>query len=279
MVADVPVDESHGPCAPAPLDESPTTSDLAPIDADVWSLSLEALLLASDQALSLEQLQRLLADPEPPDRRSLRAALARLGERLEHRAVELVEVASGWRLQIRPRHARMVQRLWQEKPPRLSRAMLETLAVICYQQPVTRGEVEDIRGVALSPNIIRSLLERGWIREVGVKEVPGRPTLFGTTSQLLDDLGLRSLDQLPELPAIKDPAQLEAALARLGQGPLLPLGVSEGAAGEGAGMEALPNAPLTAAAPGVDTPPAAALDSPEAPDTPALPDPHEAPPA
>lgn len=205
---------------------------LAAADADAgdpqaWLPSLEALLLASEQPLSLEQLQRLLADPEAPDRRSLRAALSALGASLEGRAVELVEVASGWRLQIRPTHARIVQRLWQEKPPRLSRAMLETLAIICYQQPVTRGEVEDIRGVALSPNIIRSLLERGWIREVGVKEVPGRPTLFGTTAQLLDDLGLRSLDQLPELPAIKDPAQLEAALARLGHGTPLPLGVPE----------------------------------------------------
>jgi segregation and condensation protein B len=228
----------------AMLTETPAIAsehlDAEEIDPQAWLPTLEALLLASEQPLSIEQLQRLLADPEAPDRRSLRAALAALGASLEARAVELVEVASGWRLQIRPRHARMVQRLWQEKPPRLSRAMLETLAVICYQQPVTRGEVEDIRGVALSPNIIRSLLERGWIREVGVKEVPGRPTLFGTTSQLLDDLGLRSLDQLPELPAIKDPAQLEAALARLGHGTALPLGVPEVDAG---------TAPETGAAP------------------------------
>lgn len=184
---------------------------------------LEALLLASEQPLTVDQLQRLLADPEPPERRRLRAALTLLGDELSTRAVELVEVASGWRMQIRPLHAQTVARLWHEKPPRLTRALLETLAIICYQQPVTRGEVEEIRGVALSPNIIRTLLERGWIREVGVKEVPGRPTLFGTTHQLLDDLGLRSLDQLPELPAIKDPAQLEAALAGLGAGTPLAL--------------------------------------------------------
>ena len=95
--------------------------------------------------------------------------------------------------------------------------MLETLALICYRQPITRGEIEDVRGVALSPNIIRTLLDRGWIREVGVKEVPGRPSLFGTTHQLLDDLNLRTLDDLPSLPEIKDPQQLETALARLGE--------------------------------------------------------------
>ncbi len=195
---------------PAPVEPMADPTPLVPV--------LEALLLASEQPLPLDRLQRLLADPEAPEKRVLRAALAQLSEALESRAVELVEVASGWRLQIRPLHASTVARLWQEKPPRLTRALLETLAIICYQQPVTRGEVEDIRGVALSPNIIRTLMERGWIREVGVKEVPGRPTLFGTTPQLLDDLGLRSLDQLPELPAIKDPAQLEAALAGLGAG-------------------------------------------------------------
>src|SRR5205085_9740072 len=105
---------------------------------------------------------------------------------------------------------------WQEKPPKLSRALLETLALICYRQPITRGEIEEIRGVSLSPNITRTLIERGWIREIGVKEVPGRPALLGTTQQLLDDLNLISLDQLPTLPEIKDLAQLEAALAKLG---------------------------------------------------------------
>jgi len=194
----------------AEVDEGRDPAPLVPL--------IEALLLASEQPLSLDRLQRLLADPEPIEKRVLREALGLLENELSARAVELVEVASGWRLQIRPVHAVTVARLWQEKPPRLTRALLETLAIICYQQPVTRGEVEDIRGVALSPNIIRTLMERGWIREVGVKDVPGRPTLFGPTPQLLEDLGLRSLAQLPELPAIKDPAQLEAALAGLGAG-------------------------------------------------------------
>ncbi len=178
---------------------------------------LEALLLASDQPLSIEQLHRLLGNELGVTKKDLRAGLERLDSSLGERAAELREVASGFRIQVRPDYAEWVSKLWQEKPPRLSRALLETLALVCYRQPVTRGEIEEVRGVALSPNIIRTLLERGWIREVGVKEVPGRPSLFGTTQQLLDDLSLKSLDDLPSLPEIKDPQQLEAALQRLGE--------------------------------------------------------------
>lgn len=177
---------------------------------------LEALLLASEQPLPTEQLQRMLGHDLGVTKKDIRDALARLSEDLETRAAELTEVASGWRIQVRRDYAEWVARLYQEKPPRLSRALLETLALICYRQPVTRGEIEDVRGVAMSPNIIRTLLDRGWIREVGVKEVPGRPSLFGTTHQLLDDLNLRSLDDLPSLPEIKDTQQLEAALEKLG---------------------------------------------------------------
>jgi segregation and condensation protein B len=178
---------------------------------------LEALLMASDQPLSLDQLSRLLGNELGVGKKDLREALSRLGDHLAERAVELREVASGYRIQVRQDCAEWVSKLWQEKPPRLSRALLETLALICYRQPITRGEVEEVRGVALSPNIIRTLLERNWIREVGVKEVPGRPSLFGTTQQFLDDLSLSSLDDLPSLPEIKDPQQLEAALERLGE--------------------------------------------------------------
>lgn len=184
-------------------------------ELESWSQALLALLLAAEQPLSLDQIGRLLTDDAPLDRRSIRAVLARLGEGLAAWPVQLVEVASGYVLEIRPEHRARVARLWQEKPPKLSRALLETLAIICYQQPVTRGEIEDIRGVALSPGILRTLLERGWVKEVGVKEVPGRPALFGTTPRLLDDLGLKALSELPELPALKDPEALEAALARL----------------------------------------------------------------
>jgi segregation and condensation protein B len=196
------------PVATEPVETSPASAALEKI--------LESLLLASELPLSMEQLHRLLGNELGVGKQEIRSALDVLAQSLEGRAAELKEVASGFRIQVRTQYAEWVSKLWQEKPPRLSRALMETLAIICYRQPVTRGEVEEIRGVALSPNIIRILLERGWIREVGVKEVPGRPSLFGTTHQLLDDLNMKSLDDLPSLPEIKDPAQLEAALAKLG---------------------------------------------------------------
>ena len=179
---------------------------------------LEALLLASDQPLSLDQLQHLLAADAAIGKKEIRDALERLAQSYAGRAAELREVASGFRLQVRAEFSDWVHRLWQERPPKLSRALLETLALICYRQPITRGEIEEIRGVSLSPNIVRTLIERGWIREVGIKEVIGRPALLGTTQQMLDDLNLKSLDDLPSLPEIKDLAQLEAALAKLGVG-------------------------------------------------------------
>lgn len=177
---------------------------------------LEALLLAADQPLSVEQLFRMFMAEGGITKKDVKAALDLLGSQLEGRAVELREVASGYRLQVRADYAEWVGKLWQERPPRFSRALLETLALVCYRQPITRGEIEEIRGVSLSPNIIKTLIERGWVREVGVKEVPGRPALLGTTPQFLDDFNLKSLDELPTLPEIKDPAQLEAALLRLG---------------------------------------------------------------
>jgi segregation and condensation protein B len=177
---------------------------------------LEALLLAADQPLSLEQLFRMFMAEGGVTKKDVKAALELLGQQLDGRAVELREVASGYRLQVRPEYAEWVGKLWQERPPRFSRALLETLALVCYRQPITRGEIEEIRGVSLSPNIVKTLIERGWVREVGVKEVPGRPALLGTTPQFLDDFNLKSLDELPTLPEIKDPAQLEAALLRLG---------------------------------------------------------------
>jgi segregation and condensation protein B len=183
--------------------------------AELLEKIIEALLLASDQPLSIDQLHRLLGDDLGVARKDLRDALDRLGQRLDGRASELVEVASGFRIQVRSEYAEWVARLWQEKPQRFSRALLETLALICYRQPITRGEIEEVRGVQVSSNILRTLLERGWVRELGVKEVPGRPALFGTTPQFLDDFNLKSLDQLPSLPEIKDLNQLDAALAQL----------------------------------------------------------------
>jgi segregation and condensation protein B len=177
---------------------------------------LEALLLAADQPLSVDALFRLFQAEGGITKKDVKAALDVLGEQLKGRAVELREVAGGYRLQVMPEYAEWVGKLWQERPPRFSRALLETLALICYRQPITRGEIEEIRGVSLSPTILKTLLERGWVREVGVKEVPGRPALLGTTTQFLDDFNLKSLDELPTLPEIKDPQQLEAALLRLG---------------------------------------------------------------
>ena len=181
-------------------------------------LILEALLLAADAPLPLEQMQKLVASEFNLGRKDLRAALERMSARYADTACELQEVASGWRLQVRAEFGEWVGRLWQEKPPKYSRALLETLALIVYRQPITRGEIEDVRGVAVSTNILRTLLERGWVREVGHKEVPGRPALYGTAPQFLDDFNLKSLDQLPTLPEIKDLDQLEAAMKRLGQG-------------------------------------------------------------
>lgn len=178
-------------------------------------LILEALLLAADQPLSLDQLFRFFQAEGGVTKKDVRAALDQLGEQVKTRAVELREVAGGFRLQVRADYSDWVGKLWQEKPPKYSRALLETLALVCYRQPVTRGEIEEIRGVSLSPAIIKTLLERGWVREVGVKEVPGRPALLGTTPQFLDDFNLKALADLPSLPEIKDPQQLEAALLRL----------------------------------------------------------------
>jgi segregation and condensation protein B len=188
---------------------------------------LEALLLAADQPLSLDQLFRMFMAEGGITKKDVKAALELLGRQLDGRAVELREVASGYRLQVRADYAEWVGKLWQERPPRFSRALLETLALVCYRQPITRGEIEEIRGVSLSPNIIKTLIERGWVREVGVKEVPGRPALLGTTPQFLDDFNLKSLDELPTLPEIKDPAQLEAALLRLGASAPAPASVAE----------------------------------------------------
>ncbi|WP_295687457.1 SMC-Scp complex subunit ScpB [uncultured Nevskia sp.] len=205
-------EEQENPMVEASTDNSPA------VDLGAVSLIIEALLLASDGALSMDQLVRFVGSEFNLGKRELREALALVDSRFSGTASELKEVASGWRVQVRPEYAEWVARLWQEKPPKYSRALLETLALIVYRQPITRGEIEDVRGVAVSSNILRTLSERGWIRELGHKDVPGRPALFGTTSQFLDDFNLRTLDQLPALPDVKDLEQLEAALAKLGAG-------------------------------------------------------------
>jgi segregation and condensation protein B len=161
---------------------------------------LETALLSSQRPLSLQELRRLFDDEVGTD--VLRRLLDELRESWQDRGVQLVDVASGWRFQTRPEMQVYLERLNPEKPPKYSRAVMETLAIIAYRQPVTRGDIEDIRGVVVSPNVIRSLEERGWIDLVGHRETPGRPGLYGTTKQFLDDLGLRSLQELPPLEEI-----------------------------------------------------------------------------
>lgn len=176
---------------------------------------VEGALLAAAAPLSLNQLNALFPDDEKPGHGALKEALAALDSDLEGRAVELTEVGSGYRVQIRTQLMPIISQLWTEKPPRYSRALLETLAIIAYRQPITRGEIEQIRGVAVSANILRTLQEREWIKVVGYREVPGRPALFGTTRKLLDDLNLKRLEDLPTLPELRDLDDLDAAAARL----------------------------------------------------------------
>ncbi|WP_231566376.1 SMC-Scp complex subunit ScpB [Litchfieldella xinjiangensis] len=165
---------------------------------------LEAALLAAGEPLSQDRLEALFDDHERPARRDFREALERLGQRMEHGALELVETASGYQLRIRQRLSPWVSRLWDERPQRYSRALLETLALIAYRQPVTRGDIEEVRGVAVSSSIMRTLAERGWIRVVGQRDVPGRPSVYATTRQFLDDFGLKTLDALPPMHELKN---------------------------------------------------------------------------
>jgi segregation and condensation protein B len=168
---------------------------------------LEAVLLASQEPLGVAELKRLFDDEVGAD--TLRHLLAELREEWNGRAVELVSLASGWRFQTRAEFRPYIERLFPEKPPRYSRAVMETLAIIAYRQPVTRGDIEDIRGVTVSGQIIQTLENRGWIDAVGERETPGRPALYATTRKFLDDLGLRTLEELPPLEEIAKTLQLE----------------------------------------------------------------------
>jgi segregation and condensation protein B len=164
---------------------------------------VEAALLVAGEPVPLERLLTLFEPEAAPSERELREALAALRADYQGRGMELVEVASGWRVQVRQELAPWVGRLWQERPPRYGRALLETLALIAYRQPITRGEIEEVRGVAVATSIIRTLLERGWVRVVGHREVPGRPALYATTRAFLDYFNLQSLSQLPTLAEVQ----------------------------------------------------------------------------
>lgn len=168
---------------------------------------MEGALLATSEPLSLGDLRRLFDEDVGAD--TVRRLLQELREDWSERTIELVHLASGWRFQTRLEFQRYVERLQPEKPPRYSRAVMETLAIVAYRQPVTRGDIEDIRGVAVSPQVIKTLEARGWIDALGHRETPGRPALYGTTKTFLDDLGLRSLEELPPLEEIAQTLQHE----------------------------------------------------------------------
>jgi len=175
-----------------------TVEELKPI--------VEALLMVADGPLSVERLSKLL-DGEgdaSPARSVLHETLCALQEDYTGRGIELAEIASGWRFRARAEYAPQIGRLWEERRPRYTRAFLETLAIIAYRQPITRGEIEHIRGVAVSSNIMRQLLEREWVKVVGHRDVPGRPSVYATTRELLDYFGLKSLAELPTLAELKD---------------------------------------------------------------------------
>ena len=173
---------------------------------------LEALLLASGEPLSLETLACVFTDEERPSNTEISKSLETLSDDYAERGLELKEVASGFRIQVREDANPWISRLWEERPQRYSRALLETLALIAYRQPITRGDIEEVRGVSVRTNIIRTLQEREWIRVVGHRDVPGKPALFGTTKVFLDYFNLASLDDLPSLAEIKDMGSIEPEL-------------------------------------------------------------------
>ncbi len=179
---------------------------------------IEAALLAAARPLSVKQIVELFPFRQRPDKAQVREAIKALQENYDNRGIELIEVASGFRIQVRSSMIDWLTKLWEERPPRYSRALMETLALVAYRQPITRGDIENVRGVAVSTNIMRTLLERGWVRVVGHRDVPGKPALYGTTPQFLDYFGLKKLDNLPPLSEIKD---LDAVVPQLELGAMV----------------------------------------------------------
>lgn len=173
---------------------------------------IEGALMAVDEPLTVKRLMNLFENDQAPEREAIVEALEAIGEACEGRGFELKEIASGWRIQVREELAPWVNRLWEEKPQKYSRASLETLALIAYRQPITRGDIEEIRGVAVSSHIMKTLLEREWVKVVGQRDVPGRPSLYATTRSFLDYFNLKSLDELPTLSEIRDLDELNAEL-------------------------------------------------------------------
>jgi len=182
------------------------------MDDNAIKYFVESALLAAGRPLSVDHLQRLFDDDSMPEKSQIRHAISSLLDDYSERGITIIEVASGFRMQIEGNMVERLQKLWEERPPRYSRALFETLALIAYRQPLTRGEIEEVRGVSVSTNIIRSLMEREWIRIVGHRDVPGRPAMFATTKQFLDYFGLKKLDDLPPLADLSDWESLRVQL-------------------------------------------------------------------
>ena len=172
---------------------------------------LEALLLSASRPISIEDMIKVFEEPKPT-KDEIRAALNEIDDACSSRGIELKRIASGYRLQVKQSFSEYVAKLWEEKPQKFSKASLETLSLIAYKQPITRGEIEEIRGVTVGTQLIRSLMERGWIKIVGQRDVPGRPSLYSTTKEFLDYFGLQHLRELPELPQLPDLQSIELDL-------------------------------------------------------------------
>ena len=185
---------------------------------DNLSLIIEALLFSSSRPLNEKEILSAFDLRSPPTSNEVKEALKSIEEKYSENSIELVKVASGYRLRIRQEYSSWVAKLWEAKPQKYSRALLETLALIAYKQPITRGEIEEVRGVSVSSQIIRTLLDRSWIKVVGHRDVPGRPALFSTTKDFLDDLNLSKLSDLPELPEIQNIPE-EAQISLLNEPP------------------------------------------------------------
>ncbi len=186
---------------------------------------VEAALLVAGQPLTIDRMLAMFPADAQPTREEIREALKHIEEDCAERGVELKQIDKGWRIQTREKYASFVARLLEERPPRYSRALLETLAIIVYRQPVTRGEIEDIRGVVVSTDIVRTLVERGWIKQVGVREVPGRPALYGTTREFLEHFNLKSLEDMPPLAELRSIEEIGMELDRR----VMPTGAVHGA--------------------------------------------------
>ena len=172
---------------------------------------LEALLLSASRPISIDDIMKVFEDPKP-SKDEIRKALNQIDQDCLTRGIELKKVASGYRLQVKQSLSQYIAKLWEEKPQKFSKATLETLSLIAYKQPITRGEIEEIRGVAVGTQLIRGLMERGWVKIVGQRDVPGRPSLYSTTKEFLDYFGLQHLRELPELPSLPDLTSIEHEL-------------------------------------------------------------------